>query len=168
VHDDEMSFEEALEALGVSLIDPEELVPFTVWTTPVGPPKRYETHFFVTRLPAHLSEEAVVGDGGIEVVGAHWLPTERIPGWIREGKTAMHSAQIYLTTRLAWSLGKGEGWDGVMDVARQVGGLHVQMRRTDEDGKRVENMPNGDKVVYEAGAGSAGKAWVELADKAKL
>ncbi|CAK9783956.1 hypothetical protein CC85DRAFT_331199 [Cutaneotrichosporon oleaginosum] len=163
VHDNEVSFEEALETLGVSLIS--DTIPFTVWTTPPGPPKRYETHFFITRLPAHLSEEAVVGDGGIEVVGAHWLPAERIPGWIREGRTAMHSAQIYLCTRLAWAL-EG-GWEGVLRLAGQIGDMRVLMRRTDEDGKRVENLPNGDRVVYEAGAGSAGKAWVELA-KAKL
>lgn len=168
VHDDELSFEEALEALGVNLIPPEDLVPLSIWTTPPGPAKRYKTHFYVTRLPGYLSEEAVVGDGGIEVVGTHWLPAERIPAWIREGKTAMHSAQIYLTSRLAWSLGAGKGWDGVLEVAGQIGGMEVQMRRTDEDGKRVENMPNGDRVVYEAGAGSAGKAWVELANKAKL
>ncbi|BEI81557.1 hypothetical protein CcaverHIS002_0207170 [Cutaneotrichosporon cavernicola] len=168
VHDGVLSFDKALEALDVTLIPSDDLIPFSVWTTPVGPAKRYETHFFVTRLPSHLSEEAVVGDGGIEVVGTHWLPTERIPAWIRQGKTPMHSAQIYLTCRLAWSLGAGEGWDGVLEVARQIGRVEVLMRRTEEDGKRVENMPNGDKVIYEAGAGSAGKAWVELSDRASL
>ncbi|GMK54037.1 hypothetical protein CspeluHIS016_0106230 [Cutaneotrichosporon spelunceum] len=164
VHSGELSFDEALEALDVSLIPTGDLVPFSVWTTPHGPPKRYETHFLVTRLPAHLSEEAAVGDGGIEVVGTHWLPVERIPAWIREGRTRMHSAQIYLTSRLAWA----GGWDGVLEVARDIGGTEVLMRRTVEDGRRVENLPNGDKVVYEAGEGSAGKAWVELTDRARL
>lgn len=166
VHDNKLSFDAALDQLGVSLIPSSDLLPFSTWTTPPGPPKRFETHFFITRLPSYIAD-TVRGDGGIEVVGAHWLPVARLPGWVRDGTTAMHSAQIYLTSRLAGALEGGKGWEGVERTVGEIGEMEVLMRRSDEDGRRVETLPNGDRVVYDRGEGSAGRAWVELG-KARL
>lgn len=169
VHDNKLSFDSALQQLGVSLIPTSDLLGFSTWTTPHGPPKRYETHFFITRLPPHIAPESVRrdGDGGIEVIGAHWLPAHRIPGWVREGKTTMHSAQIYLTARLASSL---PNWEAVKAVSKEIESLDVMTKRSEEGGKRVETLPNGHRVVYDIGARSAGKAWVEIrsAGKARL
>lgn len=50
-------------------VDPQSLIYFAHWTTPLGAPKRYATWFFAAAMPAG---QAVVVDGQ-EIVGHAWL-----------------------------------------------------------------------------------------------
>jgi 8-oxo-dGTP pyrophosphatase MutT (NUDIX family) len=45
------------------------LVPFAHWITPVGPPKRFDTHFFLARAPA----DQLAAHDGREAVDTIWI-----------------------------------------------------------------------------------------------
>jgi 8-oxo-dGTP pyrophosphatase MutT (NUDIX family) len=49
------------------------LVPFAHWITPVGPPKRFDTHFFLAPAPA----EQVAAHDGREAVETVWIAPHR-------------------------------------------------------------------------------------------
>lgn len=49
------------------------LVPFAHWITPVGPPKRFDTHFFLAAAPV----DQVAAHDGREAVEAVWISPER-------------------------------------------------------------------------------------------
>ena len=49
------------------------LVPFAHWVTPVGPPKRFDTHFFLAAAPA----DQVAAHDGREAVETIWISPER-------------------------------------------------------------------------------------------
>lgn len=59
---------EAREEAGLA-VDPAALLPFSHWTTPVGPPRRFATWFFAAAAGAG---DAVVVDGG-EIHDHAWL-----------------------------------------------------------------------------------------------
>lgn len=59
---------EAQEEAGLSLA-PEALVPFSHWTTPVGPPRRFATWFFL----APASEADIVATDGGEITDHRWF-----------------------------------------------------------------------------------------------
>ncbi len=62
---------EAREEAGLALT-PEELVPFSHWTTPEGRPRRFSTWFFLAHVDPAFD---VVVDGG-EIRAHRWLPPE--------------------------------------------------------------------------------------------
>lgn len=63
------------EEAGVALPDPDELVPFARWITPVEVKVRYDTWFYLALAPAHCSPEA----DGEEIVETAWLePAEAL------------------------------------------------------------------------------------------
>ena len=65
---------ETLEEAGIAL-DPASLVPTSRWITPVGIPKRFDTHFFLAKVDRDI---AVVIDDR-EVVEAMWItPAEAL------------------------------------------------------------------------------------------
>ena len=49
------------------------LVPFAHWITPVGPPKRFDTHFFLAAAPV----DQVAAHDGREAVETVWISPER-------------------------------------------------------------------------------------------
>ncbi len=51
----------------------ELLVPFAHWITPVGPPKRFDTHFFLAPAPA----EQVAAHDGREAVETVWISPQQ-------------------------------------------------------------------------------------------
>lgn len=59
---------EAQEEAGLAL-DPSSLVPFSHWTTPIGPPRRFATWFFVASAGA---ADLVATDGG-EITEHRWF-----------------------------------------------------------------------------------------------
>jgi 8-oxo-dGTP pyrophosphatase MutT (NUDIX family) len=59
---------ETREEAGLTLT-PEELVPFSHWTTPEGRPRRFSTWFFLAQIEPHFD---VVVDGG-EIHAHQWL-----------------------------------------------------------------------------------------------
>ena len=58
---------EAFEEAGI-VVDMASLVPFSHWTTPPGPPRRFATWFFI----ASVEEGAVTTDGG-EITDHRWF-----------------------------------------------------------------------------------------------
>ncbi|QSB15153.1 NUDIX domain-containing protein [Natronosporangium hydrolyticum] len=52
---------EVAEETGVT-VDPDELLPWTRWITPEFEPRRYDTYFFVTPLPAGVAPADVSGE----------------------------------------------------------------------------------------------------------
>lgn len=61
------AFQLTLRNRGMQL-DPEQLIRISHWITPQGPPKRYDTHFFLAALKD--AQEAVAD--GLEIVGLEW------------------------------------------------------------------------------------------------
>jgi 8-oxo-dGTP pyrophosphatase MutT (NUDIX family) len=59
---------ETAEEAGVEL-DPADLTPWARWITPIGPPRRFDAHFFVAPVPVDQRPRALTG----EVAGAAWL-----------------------------------------------------------------------------------------------
>jgi 8-oxo-dGTP pyrophosphatase MutT (NUDIX family) len=57
------------EEAGVALPDPDELVPFARWITPVEVKVRYDTWFYLALAPAHTSPEP----DGEEIVETAWV-----------------------------------------------------------------------------------------------
>lgn len=55
------------------------------WVTPVGPPRRYDTRFFVGRAPEH---QPLAHDGS-EVVGAEWTTPAAALGRLEAGELSM-------------------------------------------------------------------------------
>ena len=50
------------------VVDPDLLVPLSHWTTPLGPPRRFATWFFIGRAPS-----GVVTADGLEIVDQCWM-----------------------------------------------------------------------------------------------
>lgn len=64
---------EVMEECGISL-SPEMLKPWANWVTPEGLPKRFDTYFFATRLPAHVQPLHQT----TEASSSHWLPVRQL------------------------------------------------------------------------------------------
>ena len=62
-----------LVASGRIEIATDLLVPFAHWVTPVGPPKRFDTHFFLAGAPS----DQVAAHDGREAVETIWISPER-------------------------------------------------------------------------------------------
>lgn len=64
-----MSFREAVAASGARLVL-GALTHFGHWVTPVGAPRRFDTHFFLARAPG--GQDAV--PDRVEILAAEWMP----------------------------------------------------------------------------------------------
>ena len=63
------------EEVGVDLNDPDALVPFSRWITPVEVKVRFDTRFYLLEAPAHCKPEP----DGEEIVDSIWLsPSEAL------------------------------------------------------------------------------------------
>lgn len=67
------------------------MVPFAHWVTPVGLPKRYDTHFFLAPAPP---DQAVVHDG-FEAVETRWISPQEALAAAEAGR-----ATVVFATRL--------------------------------------------------------------------
>jgi 8-oxo-dGTP pyrophosphatase MutT (NUDIX family) len=65
-------FADILAAGGIELAT-DLLVPFAHWITPIGPPKRFDTHFFLAPAPA----DQVAAHDGREAVDTVWISPQR-------------------------------------------------------------------------------------------
>jgi 8-oxo-dGTP pyrophosphatase MutT (NUDIX family) len=109
VLDDEERFVEHLADAGVvlDLRDIEEVARFI---TPEGPPRRFDTHFFVARAPA---DQEASHDAG-EIVNHRWIdPDEAIERW-RQGDMELMTPTI----RMLQCLGRYRSVEEVMAAAR--------------------------------------------------
>ncbi|KAJ7632984.1 hypothetical protein FB45DRAFT_914065 [Roridomyces roridus] len=96
--------------------DVQALLPFTQWITPVGPPRRFHTHFFITFLGGASSSGFTSGakedripkpDGGQEVIAARFVRPEAVIAEFRVGKITLMPPQFYILTTLS-SILKGD------------------------------------------------------------
>jgi 8-oxo-dGTP pyrophosphatase MutT (NUDIX family) len=107
--DDEASLLDALRALELRL-DLRDVVHFAHWITPVAEPRRYDTHFFLARLPAG----AQIAFDPREMTGALWLTPEAALERFRAGRLAM----VFPTVRTLESLASFASVDAALAAFR--------------------------------------------------
>jgi len=107
IHQQKKLFESFLEENGLQL-DFGALLPFTKWITPIGPPKRFETSFFVTFLPSSVGfssgvkqERLPTPDGGQEVIEARFVHPSEALAEHAAGKMRFMPPQCYILSTLA-------------------------------------------------------------------
>lgn len=131
IHQQKLFFQDFLKSNSLNA-DTDALLPFTQWITPVGPPRRFHTQFFVAFLPASPSAGFVSGakqeripkpDGGQEVISARFVHPNEALCEFREGKITFMPPQFYILTTLCDIL-KGS-------------------RNTDEQRAQVEKLSRG-------------------------
>ncbi|KAF9066327.1 NUDIX domain-containing protein [Rhodocollybia butyracea] len=86
------------------------LLPFTAWITPIGPPRRFHTQFYVTFLPGASSYGFTAGskqerlpkpDGGQEVIAARFIRAEDALAEFNARKITFMPPQFYILETLA-------------------------------------------------------------------
>lgn len=87
------------------------LVPFAHWITPVGPPKRFDTHFFLA--PAPLDQ--VAAHDGREAVDAIWIAPQKA---IAESE-AKRVTLVFATRMNLIKLGRSTGVVAALAAARE-------------------------------------------------
>ncbi len=75
------------------------LTPFAHWITPVGPPKRFDTHFFLTRAP----DDQVAAHDGREAVDTIWIAPQTAIAESEAGRVTLVFATRMNLSRLARS-----------------------------------------------------------------
>ncbi|MGD8563242.1 MAG: NUDIX domain-containing protein [Desulfarculaceae bacterium] len=85
----------ALKRLGLSP-DLEALTPFARWITPAARPQRFDTMFFLARMPPGQKASS---DGSETLTGV-WLSPERALAQNHEGKTALAPPQVIMLGEL--------------------------------------------------------------------
>ena len=74
VHGGRLSFEKAL-AVGAITPNLEAIVPFGRWVTPAGPPRRFDTRFFL----ASAAADQIASEDGSELISSCWMtPTSAL------------------------------------------------------------------------------------------
>lgn len=105
----ERSFSEILRVEGI-LPALDLLVPFAHWITPVGMPKRFDTHFYLAVAPA----DQLGAHDGTESVDSIWVnPTAAVEG----AKTGRFKL-VFATERNLIKLGKQGSAQAALDGAR--------------------------------------------------
>jgi 8-oxo-dGTP pyrophosphatase MutT (NUDIX family) len=110
----EIGFAEVLAAEGL-VLDLRGLAYLAHWVTPVGPPRRYDTRFFVVRAP---SDQTAAHDAG-ETIEDQWLrPVDALSSFQR-GDFEM----ILPTVRTLQSIANLESAQDVLDYANSLDGV---------------------------------------------
>lgn len=103
---------------------------FGHWITPPGPPRRYDTRFFVTRAP----DDQTAAHDEVEAVGSEWIR----PGDALERGEAGAIGLIDPTRRSLTALARFDRADEVVaTVAAAVAGDGTVATRPDDAGRRV-------------------------------
>ncbi|KAI1811812.1 hypothetical protein GGS20DRAFT_588146 [Poronia punctata] len=93
IYENQLSFGQWLESVG-GIPDTDNLIPFTRWITPPGPPKRFTTQMYVYMLPLSTSSDPVLSaaqhealiptpDGGAEITTAQF---DDVSTWLDRGR----------------------------------------------------------------------------------
>jgi glyoxylase-like metal-dependent hydrolase (beta-lactamase superfamily II)/8-oxo-dGTP pyrophosphatase MutT (NUDIX family) len=118
----ERTMEQLLKASGLAL-QIDALVRLSRWVTPLGIPKRFDTHFFIARAPEHQQ----VAIDGTETVEHRWM---------RPADALLRNSGMKLLTpthkTLAW-LGTCANVDAALAHARAHGNREVVMPRMGRD-----------------------------------
>ncbi|KAF8205753.1 NUDIX hydrolase domain-like protein [Mycena galopus ATCC 62051] len=87
--------------------DVKDLLPFTMWITPVGPPRRFQTQFFVAFLGASgfstgaREDRIPKPDGGQEVIAARFVHPDTVLAEFNAGEITLMPPQFYIVQTLA-------------------------------------------------------------------
>ncbi|PPQ98830.1 hypothetical protein CVT24_003384 [Panaeolus cyanescens] len=109
IHKQDLSFQAFLNSNHLTP-DVNSLLPFTQWITPIGPPKRFHTQFYLAFLPAAPStgfssgakqERIPTHDGKQEVIEARFVHPKQALDECREGKISFMPPQFYILSTLA-------------------------------------------------------------------
>ena len=111
---------ELAEEAGVEGLDPDELVKFSRWITPRQVEIRFDTHFFVARLPGRA---AVVVDGS-EIVDHRWYA----PGEALEAHRRDELALVFPTIKHLEQLAGFGSADELVEHARSREVVPVEPR----------------------------------------
>lgn len=152
IHQQKLNFQTFLTSHDLKA-DLGSLLPFTEWITPVGPPRRFHTRFYVAFLPASPSSGFSSGakedripkpDGGREVIAARFLHPVEALNEFRKGKISFMPPQFYIMSTLADILqGSANTREQRACVEALSGGLFGRMvinplrLREDEDGRTI-------------------------------
>jgi 8-oxo-dGTP pyrophosphatase MutT (NUDIX family) len=107
----ERPFVEIVRGLGV-VLDAGALAPFARWITPSGPPRRFDTWFFVAAAP----EGHVYEHDDDETVASTWLGPADALEQAREGEIEL----IYPTFRSLQTLARFDRAEDVLDAVHAV------------------------------------------------
>ncbi|KAF9482816.1 hypothetical protein BDN70DRAFT_874629 [Pholiota conissans] len=109
IHQQKLLFQDFLQSCNLKA-DINSLLPFTQWITPVGPPRRFHTQFYVAFLPAAPSSGFTSGakqeripkhDGGQEVIEVRFVHPTKALDECREGTISFMPPQYYILSTLA-------------------------------------------------------------------
>jgi 8-oxo-dGTP pyrophosphatase MutT (NUDIX family) len=143
----ERTFSEVLKAEGV-VAALDLLVPFAHWITPLGMPKRFDTHFYLAVAPA---DQAGAHDGH-ESVDSIWVgPNAAVEG-AKTGKFKL----VFATERNLIKLGKQNSTAASFEVARKERVVTVcpeVIRGENSRQLRIPAEAGYDGSVFEMGAG---------------
>ena len=126
-------FHQHIKRMG-SKLDLGALVPFAHWVTPIGPPKRFDTHFYVMRAPKSFVPRA---DGG-EVIQSLWVrPYDILQDW-EEG-----AAKLMFPTRLTlMKLARADRVAAALKMAKAEPPVRVLPELEEQNGKLVVRIPS--------------------------
>jgi 8-oxo-dGTP pyrophosphatase MutT (NUDIX family) len=123
------------------------LVPFAHWITPVGMPKRFDTHFYLAVAPA----DQVGAHDGTESVDSIWVR----PGAAVEGAKSGKFKLVFATERNLIKLGRHNSAAATLDAARREGVVTVLPEIVRGETTRQLRIPADagyDGSVFEMGA----------------
>ncbi|KAF8163429.1 NUDIX hydrolase domain-like protein [Crassisporium funariophilum] len=146
IHQQKLLFQNFLQSQDLQA-DVDSLLPFTQWITPIGPPRRFHTQFYVAFLPAAPSSGFTSGakqeripkhDGGQEVIEARFVHPKIALAECREGKISVMPPQYYILSTLSDIL---QGPVNTLDQRQKVetlsqgafGNMVINPRRLGED-----------------------------------
>ncbi len=152
VRADESVFPELLIEHGLA-VDASAIEQVARFITPLGSPRRFDTHFFVARAPE--GQQAVQDDG--EIVHLGWMtPADALERW-RAGELAMLSP----TVRMLACLDRFDSADEVLAMARRR--LPYQrVRVIDPEGDYQVVLPG--EAGYETAELEVESGWIRLWD----
>ena len=143
----ERKFSEILAKEGIVLAL-DMLVPFAHWITPLGVPKRFDTHFYIAAAPA----DQLGAHDGHESVDSVWVrPNDAVEG-AKTGKFKL----VFATERNLIKLGKQTTTASSLDAARNSGVVTVCPEVIRGEKSRQLKIPaeaGYDGSVFELGAG---------------
>lgn len=123
------------------VLDLDRFVPYAWWVTPEGSHRRYDTRFFVARVPA--GQEATVSADHVETTSARWIgPAEALAAG-EEGRSTI----IFPTRRVLGQLAGGGTVEDVIATARTARIDRHLPTMVDVDGTTMVHLPGEDPEV---------------------
>ncbi|XNZ00313.1 NUDIX hydrolase [Micrococcus luteus] len=109
--------------------DVAALVPWSRWITPVGGPRRYDTVFFVVRLPEGQEPERMSS----EAASHGWASPAALLTEFRGGAVNLMTPSWWQLRRLCAAMDAGDGWEGVVALGRSQEPIAPVMLRPKAD-----------------------------------